>query len=56
MYQQMVNKNEMVEQITVNTNEIHQENFLEAAVLNCTTKGAIQAPFVEHTFHSLLAL
>ena len=35
----------MVQQITVNPNEIHQENFLKAAVLNRSTKRAMTNSF-----------
>ena len=36
-----VNKNEMLKQISINTNEIYQYDILEVAVLNRFTKGAI---------------
>ena len=39
-YQQKVQKNEMLKQSGVSTNEIYQEDFLKVAVLNRSTKGA----------------
>ena len=41
----MVNKNEMFQQIAVNANEIHQEDFLKVAVLNRSTKEAMTGSF-----------
>ena len=43
--QQKVNKNEMVQQIAVNTNEFNKEEFRKVAFLNRTTKGAITGSF-----------
>ena len=41
-YQQKVNKNEMFQQITVNTtNEIYQSDSLKVTVLSYSSKGAI---------------
>ena len=44
-YQQKVNKNGVFQQITGNTNKIHQGNFLKVAVLNRSTKGAMTGFF-----------
>ena len=43
--QQKVNENETVKQVPVSANGINQSNFLEGAVLNCSTKGAMTASF-----------
>ena len=45
----------MVEQCGVSTNEICQEGFLKAPVLNHSTKGAAAAAFLEHPVHSILS-
>ena len=45
----------MVKQCGVSTNEICQEGFLKAPVLNHSTKGATTAPFLEHPVHSILS-
>ena len=47
-------KNEMVQQITVNTNEIYQLHFPRVVVLSCYTKGA--TTLSEHLVHDLLLL
>ena len=44
----------MLEQFGVSPNQIYQEDFLQVAVLNRSTKGATSVPFVKHTVHSLL--
>ena len=40
LYQQKVNKNEMLKQFGVSANEICQQDFFKIAILNCSMKGA----------------
>ena len=47
-YQPKVRKNEMVEQIALSTNKIHEEDSL--AVLNHSTKGAMTDSFRKEYF------
>ena len=54
-YHHKASKNEMFEQCGVSTNEICQEGFLKAPVLNHSTKGATAAAFLEHPVHSILS-
>ena len=45
----------MLKQYRVSTNEIYQEDFLIAPVLNRLRKEQRLAPFVEHPGHSFLS-
>ena len=55
MYQGRMSENAMVKQITVSNNKIYQLDLLKEVVLNCSTKGAMRAPFVGHRVHCLLS-
>ena len=46
----------MLQQIEVKANEIYQSDFLKAANLNCSTKGARLASFVKYAVYSPLSV
>ena len=52
---QKVNKNEIFQQITVNTNEIYQLDVLKVAPLTRSMKGAVTGSFHRGPFNSLLS-